>query len=216
MNVLQPGVVSYQAGYGLQEEIAADVRAGSRPTLILLEHPPTYTLGVRGDPAHILSSENRLHLLGAEVVRTDRGGDVTFHGPGQIVGYSILNLRALGIGVSDYVHGLEAMLINTLAYFGIAGVCSPRNPGVWVDDAKIAAIGVRVSRGVTTHGFALNVTTDLAWFGHIVPCGLPDSRVTSMENLTGRVFAIADVQDEIISAFARQFALDPSLAEVAV
>ncbi|MBI5289713.1 MAG: lipoyl(octanoyl) transferase LipB [Chloroflexi bacterium] len=209
MTVYRPGLVAYGRAYDMQQRLAATVRAGERPSLILLEHPPTYTLGVRGDAAHILAGEARLHALGAEVTRTDRGGDVTFHGPGQIVGYPIVDLRALGIGVADYVRGLEAMLIATLAGFGIAAGRSERNRGVWARDAKIAAIGVRVARGVTTHGFALNVNTDLSWFTHIVPCGLTDATVTSMAQLAGRAFDIQHVEDAIIEAFARQFHLDP-------
>jgi lipoate-protein ligase B len=193
----------------------AEVRDGADPTLILLEHPPTYTLGTRGDASHILASGGRLRALGAEVVRTDRGGDVTFHGPGQVVGYPIVDLRRLGIGVSDYVCGLEAMLIDVLRRFGIAGERSERNRGVWVGDAKIAAIGVRVSRGITTHGFALNVNTDLSWFEHIVPCGLPDTRVTSMEAITGIEQEIRSVQEAIVEAFGTQFGLEiAELAEV--
>ena len=197
----------------MQQRLAAGVRAGDPPTLILLEHPPTYTLGVRGDAANILASGDRLRALGAEVVRTDRGGDVTFHGPGQIVGYPIVDLRALGIGVADYVRGLEAMLIDTLSGFGIAAERSARNAGVWAGDAKLAAIGVRVSRGITTHGFALNVNTDLSWFNHIVPCGLADVTVTSMAQLAGRAFDIRRVEDAIIGAFAPQFDFDVPAAE---
>lgn len=197
----------YAEAYALQQRAMAEVREGGHHTLILLEHPPTYTLGVRGDASHILASESRLRSLGAEVVRTDRGGDVTFHGPGQTVGYPIVDLRALGIGVSDYVCGLEAMLIAVLGRFGIAGERSERNRGVWVGDAKIAAIGVRVSRGITTHGFALNVNTDLSWFEHIVPCGLPDGRVTSMRAILGEAPRIERVQEAIAEAFTAQFRL---------
>lgn len=197
----------------MQQRFAAGLRAGDPPALILLEHPPTYTLGVRGDAAHILAGEGRLRALGASVVRTDRGGDVTFHGPGQIVGYPIVDLRALGVGVAEYIHGLEAALIETLALFGIEAGPSPRNRGVWVGEggaaAKIAAIGVRVSRGVTTHGFALNVNTDLDWFNHIVPCGLPDASVTSMQQLAAHPFDQPAVEDAIIESFATHFHLLP-------
>ena len=216
LTIRQPGLVPYAAAYDLQQSVAADVRAGAGPTLILLEHPPTYTLGVRGDPAHILTSEQRLQALGVEVVRTDRGGDVTFHGSGQIVGYPILDLRSLHIGVADYVRGLEATIIAALSRFGIVAARSPRNPGVWIDDAKIAAIGVRVSRGITTHGFALNVNTDLAWFDHIVPCGLPDAKVTSMQRLSGDDLVLTEVQDEIIRAFSKQFDLPVDLEPAAL
>jgi lipoate-protein ligase B len=207
LTIRKPGLVPYAAAYDLQQSVATDVGAGAGPTLILLEHPPTYTLGVRGDPAHILVDAQRLQALGAEVVRSDRGGDVTFHGPGQIVGYPILDLRALQIGVADYVRGLEATLIAVVSRFGIVATRSTRNPGVWVGNAKIAAIGVRVSRGITTHGFALNVNTHLAWFDHIVPCGLADATVTSMQSLSGCDLMLTEVQDEIVRAFSKQFDL---------
>jgi lipoate-protein ligase B len=207
LTILRPGLVPYADAYELQQRVASSVRDDSAPTLILLEHPPTYTLGTRGDASHVLASDERLCALGADVIRTDRGGDVTFHGPGQIVGYPIVDLRALGIGVADYVCGLEQMLIDTLATFYVAGERDVRNRGVWVDGAKIAAIGVRVSRGVTTHGFALNVNTELSWFDHIVPCGLPGVAVTSMQRLSGSPLDLAQVEDAIIESFARQFHL---------
>jgi lipoate-protein ligase B len=203
----------------MQQRIAAEVKGGADPTLILLEHPPTYTLGARADASNIVTSDSRLAALGAQVVRTDRGGDVTFHGSGQIVGYPILDLRMLGTGVADYVLGLEAVLIETLATFGISGERSARNRGVWVGDAKIAAIGVRVSRGITTHGFALNVNTDLTWFSHIVPCGLSDVRMTSMQEVAGSSFDQLSVEDATAATFASRFGLriaSRPLAEAAV
>ena len=148
-------------------------------------------------------------------MRTDRGGDVTFHGPGQIVGYPILDIRALAVGVADYVSRLEVVLIDALAAFGIRGERSPRNRGVWVGPEKIAAIGVRVSRGVTTHGFALNVNTDLSWFDHIVPCGLPGVRVTSMQEVTGAVYDQSAVEDVIVEAFSAHFGLPIARRELA-
>ena len=216
LTIHRPGLVPYGRAYDVQQRLAAGVRAGAGPALIILEHPPTYTLGVRADAANILASGDRLLAMGAEVVRADRGGDVTFHGPGQIVAYPIVDLRALGLGVADYVRGLEATLIGALATFGIEAGRSARNPGVWVGDAKIAAIGVRVSRGVTTHGFALNVNTDLAWFDHIVPCGLTDATVTSMARIAGREIDMRTVEDAVIDAFTRQFGLlaaEPALTE---
>jgi lipoate-protein ligase B len=206
--LLRPGLTPYQQAWESQQRIAAAVRDGGPQALILLEHPPTYTLGARGNAEHLLLSEPALRARGAEVIHSDRGGDVTFHGPGQIVAYPILDLRAYGQGPVWYVRSLEAVLIDVLGRFGIvAGRCVGR-PGVWVGDAKIAAIGVRVSRGVTTHGFALNVNTDLAYFQHIVPCGLADASVTSMRELAGEAFDLRAVEDEIIDAFARQFDLE--------
>ena len=206
--LLRPGIIDYQDAWQLQQRMAEGVRAGADPALILLEHPPTYTLGVRGKSEHILLAESALAAYGATVVRTDRGGDVTFHGPGQIVGYPILDLRRFSEGPVWYVRSLEALLIETLARFGIVADRSPGRPGVWCGDAKIAAIGVRVSRGVTTHGFALNVNTDLSYFDAIVPCGLRDASVTSMERLARERFDIHEVQDELIDAFAAQFGFD--------
>jgi lipoate-protein ligase B len=203
--LLRPGLVAYQDAWRLQQRIADQVRRGEDHALILLEHPPTYTLGARGNTEHLLLSEEALASRGAEVHRTDRGGDVTFHGPGQLVGYPIINIRRCGEGPLWYVRTLETVLIDVLAGFGIDAERSPRNHGVWVGNAKIAAIGVRVSRGITTHGFALNVNTDLGYFQHIVPCGLVDADVTSMQALTGNRLGIREVEDETVSAFAHHF-----------
>jgi lipoate-protein ligase B len=206
--VLRPGLVDYQQAWALQQRLVEQLRAGGEPHLVLLEHPPTYTLGPRGRAEHLLADEARLAALGASVHRVDRGGDVTYHGPGQLVGYPILDLRAWGQGPLWYVRSLEATLIETLARFGIAGARVPKRPGVWVGDAKVAAIGVRVSRGVTSHGFALNVDLDLSYFSHIVPCGLPDARVTSMAELLGRPPAMGDVIDAAVQAFADVFEIE--------
>ena len=207
LRILYPGILPFGDGYALQQRTAEAVRAGGPPTLILLEHPPTFTLGARGDEGNLLTGSARLAKLGADVIRTDRGGDVTFHGPGQIVGYAIVDLRRLGIGVSDYVFRLEHALIETLAVFDIQAVRDVRGRGVWTDGAKIAAIGVHVSRGITTHGFALNVTTDLSWYDHIVPCGLAGVRVTSMAAATGRLFAIGAVHEVLVARLSSTFEL---------
>jgi lipoyl(octanoyl) transferase len=203
--LLRPGTIRYQDAWQLQQLTAEAVRDGADPTLILLEHPPVYTLGVRGGDANLLLPLEAYATRGADVQRTDRGGDVTFHGPGQLVGYPILDLRRYGEGPVWYVRSVEAMLIDVLTRFGIVAARSPGRPGVWVGEEKVAAIGVRVSRGVTTHGFALNVNTDLAWFRDIIPCGLPTAGVTSMQALTGETFAMRDVEAQTVDAFARQF-----------
>jgi lipoyl(octanoyl) transferase len=209
--LLRPGTVRYQQAWELQRRTAEAVRTGALPTLILLDHPPVYTLGARGREANLLLPVEAYAARGAEVQRSDRGGDVTFHGPGQLVGYPILDLRDYGQGPVWYVRSIEGMLIDVLSRFGIVADRSAGRPGVWVGEKKIAAIGVRVSRGVTTHGFALNVTTDLAWFRDIIPCGLPSAGVTSMQELTGETFAMRQVEAEVIDAFARQF--DAELTE---
>ncbi len=219
--LLRPGLTPYQDAWQLQQRVAERVRRGSDPVLILLEHPPTYTLGSRGKTTNLLRSESRLRALGADVVQSDRGGDVTFHGPGQVVGYPILDLRAMGLGPVAYVRGLEATLIEALPSYGIVAGRIPGRPGVWVGNAKIAAIGVRISGGVSTHGFALNVNTDLSYFAHIVPCGLSDASVTSMHQLTGERFDIEGVMDVIVDAFQAQFRLErldsaPAREEIAV
>jgi len=203
--VRRAGLVEYEAALADQRRLAEACWERGEAALLLLEHPPTYTFGVRGRSEHLLLTEASRAKLGAAVHRTDRGGDVTFHGPGQLVGYPIVDLRAWGQGPSWYVRGLESVLIDTLSAFGIEGRREAGRPGVWAGHAKIAAIGVRVSRGVTTHGFALNVDPDLAYFSHIVPCGLPDVDVTSMARELARAPAMADVMDTLVAAFARTF-----------
>ena len=203
--LLRPGLVAYQDALALQQHIADDVRAGGDDTLILLEHPPTYTLGVRGKQGNLLLSLDAFRARGAEVVRTDRGGDVTFHGPGQIVGYPIVNLRTRDIGPATYVRSIEQVIIDALARFDIAAHRVEGRPGVWTRGEKIAAIGVRVSRGVTTHGFALNVSTDLSYFDHIIPCGITDATVTSMQRILGTAPVMRDVEDALATAFADVF-----------
>lgn len=210
------GLVEYQEVWDEQRRLVEACRQDGRARLLLLEHPPTYTFGVRGRREHLLLNEGALASLGAAVHQVDRGGDITFHGPGQLVGYPILDLRRWRQGPSWYVRCLEQVLIETLAAFGIVGRREPGRPGVWAGEAKIAAIGVRVSRGVTSHGFALNVAPDLRWFSYIVPCGLPNARVTSMEEVLGsrdaRLCAptpsIEAVADAVVEAFARLFPVD--------
>jgi len=202
------GLIDYQEAWDEQRRLAEACREDGQARLLLLEHPPTYTLGVRGRQEHLLLSEGALASLGASVYRIDRGGDVTFHGPGQLVGYPILDLRRWRQGPLWFVRALEATLIEALSAFGVAAQRVPKRPGVFAGDAKIAAIGVRVSRGVTTHGFALNVDPDLRYFSHIVPCGLPDVRVTSMAELLGHAPPMGAVIDAVVAAFARVFEIE--------
>jgi lipoate-protein ligase B len=200
--------MTHQDAWELQQRRAQELRDGGAESLILLEHPPTYTLGVRGKDEHLLVSDAHLARRGATVVRSDRGGDITFHGPGQIVGYPIVNLRARGEGPVWYVRTLETALIDTLAHQAIDAERVAGKPGVWCAGRKIASIGVRVSRGVTTHGFALNVNTDLSYFDDIVPCGLPGVRMTSMQRITGRAPDIDDVCEMLEGALARHLGLE--------
>jgi lipoic acid synthetase len=183
--------------------------------LLLLEHPPTYTLGTRADPTHVLVPPAS---VGAELVHADRGGDVTYHGPGQLVGYPIVTLEPWRDGTPDvigYLRTLEAALIDALATFGITARREDGYTGVWVGDAKIAAIGVKVAGGRTRHGFALNVDPDLSMFGHIVPCGISDRGVTSMAAVLGATPSMRDVADSVTAAVAARLGRDVARHDVA-
>jgi lipoyl(octanoyl) transferase len=206
------GVVDYPKALETQRLLAEACRRDGCARLLLLEHPPTYTLGVRGQQEHLLLDEEALAELGATVYQVHRGGDVTFHGPGQLVGYPILNLERWNQGPVWYVRSLEAVLIDALATFGINAQRVPSRPGVWVAKAKIAAIGVRISRGITSHGFALNVNPDLAYFSHIIPCGLEDAAITSMAQELGWIPEMNTVMEAVIGSFARVFPVEMKAA----
>jgi lipoic acid synthetase len=203
LRVRRLGRVPYEDGDALQRALHAN---GADDYLLLLEHPHVYTLGSRADPGNVLVPAAS---VGAELVRADRGGDVTYHGPGQLVGYPIITLDEWRDGQRDvvaYVRRLESVLIAVLARFGITGTRADRFTGVWVGNEKIAAIGVKVARGRARHGFALNVEPDLAMFGHIVPCGITDKGVTSMRARLGD--ATPDPQtvvDAVVDAFTTEF-----------
>lgn len=206
LNVHRLGRVGYREALELQGRIMEARQERRIPdTLLLLEHPHTLTFGSRQRPEHLLVSPEELAHRGVGLYPTRRGGDITYHGPGQIVGYPIVELKLPGRGVHWYVRGLEEVLIRTLASYGIEGERSPGQTGVWVGREKIAAIGVEVKRWVTRHGFALNVTTDLTYFDLIVPCGIPDKGVTSMERLSGRAPDQVEVEDEILRRFVEVF-----------
>jgi len=196
----------------MQNRMADARRAGLAPdTLILLEHPHTYTIGRSGTRDHVYLTDGELAARGITCLDVDRGGDVTYHGPGQLVGYPILGLGSRP-DVGWYLRSLEACLIDVLADFGIQAGRLDGYTGVWIADRKIAAIGVKVSQGVTTHGFALNVTTDLSLFTHILPCGIADKGVTSMAVELGRAPAMTDVEDRLVAHFSERFALPGTLA----
>ena len=202
------GTVSYVPTWELQDELA-DQRRGRRigDRLLLLEHFPVYTIGRGGNEANLLATPDRLRELGAELVRIDRGGDITFHGPGQIVAYPIVELKD-GLDLRRYVRTLEAAVIDTAAAFGVASDRLDGLPGIWVDgERKLGAIGVRVKRAVTTHGLALNVNTDLRWFDEMVPCGIPDKEVTSLARELGRPVPMDEVEDELARQLARHLGL---------
>ena len=219
LTVKRLGRVTYADALELQGAMVEDRRTGHiGDTLILLEHPPVITLGVktRGKPTNIVAPTATLTAAGVEVHETGRGGDVTYHGPGQLVGYPILDLRPDRCDVHRYVRDLEQVLIVALAEFGIDGVRVPGLTGVWTGPAgredKVAAIGVRISRWITSHGFALNVSADLSHFDLIVPCGIRDRGVTSMARLLGRHVAMVDVEDAIVRAMQQVFDRRPSHA----
>lgn len=178
-----PEPVPYDAAWRWQAATAAEVQSGGPETLALLQHRPVITFGRRVRPDHLLADPVHWEARGATIVESDRGGDVTFHGPGQLVAYPILDLRSRRLGPSDYVCRLEESVIRTLAAFGVGGERWLGRPGVWVAGSKIAAIGVRIRHGISTHGLALNVETDLDWFGAIVPCGFSDAGVASMAQI---------------------------------
>jgi lipoyl(octanoyl) transferase len=200
------GRVSYEEGLRLQEARVSAVQAGSAPdALYLLEHDPVLTLGRSAHRENIVASSSDLSRLGIQVVECGRGGDVTYHGPGQLVGYPILNLSPDRKDVWKYVRGLEEALILSLAGYGIHASRFERLTGVWVGQEKIAAIGVRVSRWVTSHGFALNVTTNLDHFRTIVPCGIRSYGVTSMARLVNAPPPLEEMGQNVATHLARVF-----------
>ena len=197
--------MEYQEAWDLQRTLA-EARTEGRvgDTLLLLEHPPVYTMGRSSRRSDMLLPVEYLEARGARVVEVDRGGQITFHGPGQLVGYPIVDVKAWGGGPLRYVRALEALLIRALGDFGIEASYVGKPTGVWAGDVKIAAIGVRISRGVTTHGFALNVSTDLAWFQNIVPCGIHHLGVASMEQLLGRSVSLQEVVPAVVDSFGHE------------
>lgn len=204
LRVLRPGRMGYAEALAAQRAAADALRAGSGPeVLFLLEHPPVVTLGRRArDDGHLLLSRGQLEARGFEVVETDRGGDVTYHGPGQVVGYPILDLRRRRSGPRAHLHFMEEVLIGVLCErYGIDAFRDPEHTGVWTPQGKVAAMGIRVSNGISLHGFALNVERDLAGFGVIVPCGIQGRPVATMAGLLGAAPPIDEVMDHLEHAF---------------
>ncbi len=202
------GRVEYTAAAALQQDCARRLKQGDREArehLLLLEHPPVITLGRNARPEDVLLDAGALRARGVAVERTDRGGQVTYHGPGQLVGYPILNLSPDRRDVGRYLRDIEEVLIRVLGRFGIAAGPKPGLTGVWVGEEKIAAIGVHLSRWVTTHGFALNVATDLQAFALIVPCGLRAKGVTSMHRLLPRPAGVEEVAAAVVPFFGEVF-----------
>jgi lipoyl(octanoyl) transferase len=208
VEVRRLGIVPYAEALKLQRELVEERRAGRVPDLLLLlQHPRVITLGVKGDGgrSNVLVSDERLTELGFEISETGRGGDVTYHGPGQIVGYPILDLKPDRCDVHRYVRDLEEVMIRVCADYGVTAGRIEGLTGTWIGNEKVGAIGVRISRWITSHGFAFNVNTDLADFQTIVPCGIADHGVTSLERATGRTLPISEVEDRVIDQFAAVF-----------
>ena len=206
------GVVKYGDALDLQKRLVEERKADRIPDqLLLLQHPPVITLGVKSKDAraNVLASPDDLQRDGVEIFETGRGGDVTFHGPGQLVGYPILDLNPDRRDVHRYVRDLEEALIRTAATFGVVAGRQPGLTGVWVGDAKLAAIGVRIARWITSHGFALNVSTNLDLFNLIVPCGITDKGVTSLAKLVNKDVPMADVENAVIASMAGIFDRQP-------
>jgi lipoyl(octanoyl) transferase len=200
------GLVQYDDGLRMQERAVDRLRSAEGPEqLLLLEHPHVFTLGRGADSANILADQQQLQSNSVEVHETGRGGDVTYHGPGQLVGYPIINLKPDRCDVHRYVRDIEEVLIRTIAEFGVTGTRIAGLTGVWVGNEKIGAIGVRIARWITSHGFALNVNTDLSYFKMIVPCGITDKGVTSLSRLVGRSIDTREVAQTTALNFGKVF-----------
>jgi len=217
-NIVRLGIVDYMEGLTLQERLADAVREGrSDGWITFLEHPHTYTFGRAGKAENLHLTEEQLDEIGARVYWVNRGGDVTYHGPGQLVGYTMLDLRCWEGGARWFVGALESALIDALATFGIKAETVEGRPGVWSGDEKLAAIGLHISQGVTTHGFALNVDPDLDYFRHIASCGIEEAGANSISRKLGRRVTCEQAIVPVLAALTRHLDLDVregSLAEM--
>jgi lipoyl(octanoyl) transferase len=220
---IELGLIRYDEALALQQRLVSARKAGAAPDVLLLcEHPHVITLGRNGKLENLLASSDTLREMGVEFHHSDRGGDVTYHGPGQLVGYPILNLSEIRRDVGWYVRKLEEVMIRTSANFGVRASRVPGRTGVWVSPAanasgdteeKLGAIGVHLSRWVTSHGFAYNVSADLRYFDLIVPCGIANRRATSLEKLLGRTLAVAECLPAMVAAFGDAFEMDMASAQ---
>lgn len=220
------GLTPYKKAWDLQEKYFAEVLAVKHVNkkskektttinhLLFCEHPPVYTLGKSGKASHLLINEEQLKAQGIEFFQINRGGDITFHGPGQITGYPILDLTNFNLSIKDYIFGLEEVLIRVLAHYTINADRSTGETGVWIDienplkARKIGAIGARISQMVTMHGFALNVNTKLDYYNSIVPCGITDKGVTSLQNELGKMVSLKEVEQLLLKEFAFVFGME--------
>ena len=199
ISVKDLGICNYNIALSKQEFTREKlIKKTGKDTLILLEHNHIYTLGKNANRDNILKND-------CEIIQTDRGGDVTYHGPGQLIGYPIINLKRIGLGVKSYVNHIESLLIAVVHEHNIDAHTKKGKPGVWVDNKKIGSIGIRVSHGVTSHGFSLNVNTDMNYFSNIISCGIDDILMTSMEKELGKELFIDDIKQSIILHFNRLF-----------
>ena len=210
------GTLEYQQAWDLQLRFAQEIRDGQRPnTLLLLEHPPVYTKGRLSKTEHVLLTPEALQEKGIPIYETDRGGQVTYHGPGQLVAYPVVSLRDWG-GPLKYVRTLERIIIDTLADFDVIAGLVEGLTGVWVDDAKIAAIGVKISRGVAYHGLAINVNTDLSHYEYIIPCGIEDRPVTSLSKIVGGAAEMEQVMYSLTYHFGQGMGFKMVEADLAI
>jgi lipoyl(octanoyl) transferase len=203
------GFIDYKVAWDLQKSTFELRHNKKLPDIIfLLEHPHTYTLGKTADKKHLIGSDDFLSENKISVYDIDRGGDITYHGPGQIVGYPIIDLNEWQNDTHKYLRALEEVIIRTCSYYNIIGTRVPKYTGVWIEDRKIAAIGIKVSRWITMHGFAFNINTDLSLFSGIIPCGISDKEVTSLQKETGRKMDIQEVKSLLVKNFKEVFSYD--------
>jgi len=215
VTVYKLGKVHYKKALDLQVAILNKIKSGEAgDTLLLLEHPPTFTIGRIGKTENLLKNQEELAKSGIHFEIVGRGGDITYHGPGQLVGYPIVDLSHYKRDVHLFLRNIEETIINALSNFNIAAERKKGYTGVWVRDEKIASIGIGVKKWITHHGFALNVNTDLSYFDMIVPCGIPDVRITSIKKALGnrKDIEISEVENNVIRAFARVFNMNPRIS----
>jgi lipoyl(octanoyl) transferase len=216
------GLLEYQQAWDLQEKILQESIAQKSQRLLpahhllFVEHPPVYTLGKSGKREHVLIDEKEMQERQIAFFQTNRGGDITYHGPGQLVGYPIFDLEQFYRDIGRYLRELEEVIILTLSEYGLKGERSSGETGVWLDPGipgrarKICAMGVRCSRWITMHGFALNISNDLSYFNHIVPCGIPDKSVTSLQNELGTALTVNEVKEKVLQKFKQVFGVEIS------